>query len=81
MLGSERFIELNSNTLNKYSISSNVATLTQGSSSFFVNIKINNLLPDNLVLAPINRRGFEKLDPTQDFDIKDTKNMKELNVS
>ena len=81
MLGSERFIELNSNTLDKYGISSNVATLTQGSASFFVNIKINNLLPDNLVLAPINRRGFEKLDPTQDFDIKDTKNMKELNVS
>ena len=81
MLGSERFIELNSITLNKYGIQSNVATLTQGSASFFVNIKINNFLPDNLVIAPINRRGFEKLDPTKEFDIKETKNMKELSVN
>jgi len=53
MLGSERFIELSESTLDKYGIKSNVATLTQGSSSIFVNIKLNNLLPDNLVLAPI----------------------------
>tara|TARA_B110000263_G_scaffold250088_1_gene270411 strand:- start:2180 stop:4513 length:2334 start_codon:yes stop_codon:yes gene_type:complete len=81
MLGSERFIELNSTTLDKYGIKSKVANLTQGSASIFVNIKVNNLLPDNLVLAPINRRGFEKLDPTKDFDIKETKNMKELSVN
>jgi NADH-quinone oxidoreductase subunit G len=81
MLGSERFIELSEFTLDKYGIKSNVATLTQGSSSIFVNIKLNNLLPDNLVLAPINRRGFEKLDSTKDFDLKETKNMKDLSVN
>ncbi|MDA9685712.1 NADH-quinone oxidoreductase subunit NuoG [Candidatus Actinomarina] len=81
MLGSERFIELSESTLDKYGINSNVATLTQGSSSIFVNIKLNNLLPDNLVLAPINRRGFEKLDSTKDFDLKETKNMKDLSVN
>jgi NADH-quinone oxidoreductase subunit G len=81
MLGSERFIELSEFTLGKYGIKSNVATLTQGSSSIFVNIKLNNLLPDNLVLAPINRRGFEKLDSTKDFDLKETKNMKDLSVN
>jgi NADH-quinone oxidoreductase subunit G len=81
MLGSERFIELSEFTLGKYGIESNVATLTQGSSSIFVNIKLNNLLPDNLVLAPINRRGFEKLDSTKDFDLKETKNMKDLSVN
>ena len=81
MLGSERFIELSEFTLDKYGIESNVATLTQGSSSIFVNIKLNNLLPDNLVLAPINRRGFEKLDSTKDFDLKETKNMKDLSVN
>ena len=81
MLGSERFIELSEFTLDKYGIKSNVATLTQGSSSIFVNMKLNNLLPDNLVLAPINRRGFEKLDSTKDFDLKETKNMKDLSVN
>ncbi|MDA9859825.1 NADH-quinone oxidoreductase subunit NuoG [Acidimicrobiia bacterium] len=81
MLGSERFIELSESTLDNYGIGSNVATLTQGSSSIFVNIKLNNLLPDNLVLAPINRRGFEKLDSTKDFDLKETKNMKDLSVN
>ena len=81
MLGSERFIELSEFTLDKYGIKSNVATLTQGSASIFVNIKLNNLLPDNLVLAPINRRGFEKLDSTKDFDLKETKNMKDLSVN
>ena len=81
MLGSERFIELNSATLEKYGIESNVANLTQGSASIFVNIKLNNLLPDNLISVPINRRGFEKLDPTKDFDIKEAKNMRELSVN
>ena len=81
MLGSERFIELNSTTLEKYGIESNVANLIQGSASIFVNIKLNNLLPDNLISVPINRRGFEKLDPTKDFDIKEAKNMRELSVN
>ena len=81
MLGSERFIELSEFTLGKYGIESNVATLTKGSSSIFVNIKLNNILPDNIVLAPINRRGFEKLDSTKDFDLKETKNMKDLSVN
>jgi len=59
MLGSERFIELSEFTLDKYGIESNVATLTQGSSSIFVNIKLNNLLPDNLVLAPITEEDLK----------------------
>ena len=81
MLGSERFIELNSTTLKKYGIKSDVANLTQGSASIFVNIKLNNLLPDNLISVPINRRGFENLDPTKEFDIKEAKNMRELSVN
>lgn len=81
MLGSERFIELNSNTLEKYGIKSKFANLTQNQNSIFVNIKLNNLLPDNLVVVPINRRGFENLDPTEDFSLKEAKNMKELSVN
>lgn len=81
MLGSERFIELNSKTLEKFGISSKTANLIQDQHSIFVNIKINNLLPDNIVLAPINRRGFKNLDPTKDFDIREATNMKELSVN
>ena len=81
MLGSERFIELNSNTLEKYGVKSKFANLTQNQNSIFVNIKINNHLPDDIVVVPINRRGFENLDPTKDFDIKEAKNMKELSVN
>jgi NADH-quinone oxidoreductase subunit G len=81
ILGSERFIELNSKTLEKFGISSKTANLIQDQHSIFVNIKINNLLPDNIVLAPINRRGFKNLDPTKDFDIREATNMKELSVN
>lgn len=81
MLGSERFIELNSNTLEKYGVKSKFANLTQNQNSIFVNIKLNNHLPDHMVVVPINRRGFENLDPTKDFDIKEAKNMKELSVN
>lgn len=81
MLGSERFIELNSNTLEKYGVKSKFANLTQNQNSIFVNIKLNNHLPDDIVVVPINRRGFENLDPTKDFDIKEAKNMKELSVN
>ena len=81
MLGSERFIELNSNTLEKYGVKSKFANLTQNQNSIFVNIKLNNHLPDDMVVVPINRRGFENLDPTKDFDIKEAKNMKELSVN
>ena len=34
-----------------------------------INIDINEYLPDDLVIAPINRRGFENIDPCLDFDI------------
>ena len=81
MLGSERFIELNSNTLEKYGVKYKFANLTQNQNSIFVNIKLNNHLPDDMVVVPINRRGFENLDPTKDFDIKEAKNMKELSVN
>ena len=81
MLGSERFIELNSNTLEKYGVKSKFANLTQNQNSIYVNIKLNNHLPDDMVVVPINRRGFENLDPTKDFDIKEAKNMKELSVN
>ena len=81
MLGSERFIELNSNTLEKYGVKSKFANLTQNQNSIFVNIKLNNHLPDDIVVVPINRRGFENLEPTKDFDIKEAKNMKELSVN
>ena len=81
MLGSERFIELNSNTLEKYGVKSKFANLTQNQNSIFVNIKLNNHLPDDIVVVPINRSGFENLDPTKDFDIKEAKNMKELSVN
>ena len=81
MLGSERFIELNSNTLEKYGVKSKFANLTQNQNSIFVNIKLNNHLPDDIVVVPINRRGFEILDPTKDFDINEAKNMKELSVN
>jgi len=33
------------------------------------------------VVAPINRRGFEDIDPSLDFDITEAKNREELNVN
>ena len=47
----------------------------------FVNIKLNHHLPDDIGVVPIHRIGFENLDPTKDFDIKEAKNMKEFSVN
>ena len=81
MLGSERFIELNSSTAEKYGISSKVGNFIQGSNSISIKIDINNLLPDDLVIAPINRRGFENIDPSKDFEITEARNREELSVN
>ena len=81
MLGSHRFIELNSSPAKKYGINSKVGNFIQGSNSILINIDINEYLPDDLVVAPINRRGFETIDPCLDFDISEAKNREELNVN
>ena len=81
MLGAHKFIELNSITAKKYGINSKVGNLIQGANSILINIDINEYLPDDLVIAPINRRGFENIDPCLDFDITEAKNREELNVN
>ncbi|MEC7926007.1 MAG: NADH-quinone oxidoreductase subunit NuoG [Actinomycetota bacterium] len=81
MLGAERFIELNSATAKKYGIEAKVANFIQGSNSILINIGINEFLPDDLVIAPINRRGFENIDSSQDFEITEAKNREELSVN
>ena len=81
MLGSHRFIELNSSTAKKYGINSEVGNFIQGSNSILINIDINEYLPDDLVVAAINRRGFENIDPCLGFDINEAKNREELNVN
>ena len=81
MLGSERFIELNSSTAEKYGISSKVGNFIQGSNSISIKIDINNLLPDGLVIAPIYRWGFENIDPSKDFEITEARNREELSVN
>ena len=81
MLGSERFIELNSSTAKKYGINSKDGNFIQGSNSISVKIDINDFLPDDLVIVPINRRGFEKIDPSKDFEITEAKNREELSVN
>ena len=81
MLGAHKFIELNSITTKKYGINSKVGNLIQGPNSILINIDINEYLPDDLVIAPINRRGFENIDPCLDFDITEAKNREELNVN
>jgi hypothetical protein len=81
MLGAHKFIELNSITAKKYGINSKAGNLIQGPNSILINIDINEYLPDDLVIAPINRRGFENIDPCLDFDITEAKNREELNVN
>ena len=81
MLGAERFIELNSETAKKFGIKSQVGNLVQGSNSILINIDINEFLPDGLVVAPINRRGFENVDPSKEFEITEAKNREELSVN
>jgi len=81
MLGAERFIELNSATAKKYGIKEKVANFIQGSTSILINIDINELLPDGLVIVPINRRGFENIDSSKDFEITEAKNREELSVN
>ena len=81
MLGSERFIELNSSTAKKYGINSKDGNFIQGSISISVKIDINDFLPDDLVIVPINRRGFENIDPSKDFEITEAKNREELSVN
>ena len=62
MLGSERFIEMNSATyFGSYMLNSDVVTLIQENNSIQVNVNINENLPDNLLVVPINRRGFQDL--------------------
>ncbi len=46
-----------------------------------INIDINELLPDGLVIVPINRRGFENIDSSKDFEITEAKNREELSVN
>ena len=72
---------MNSSTAEKYGISSKVGNFIQGSNSISIKIDINNLLPDDLVIAPINRRGFENIDPSKDFEITEARNREELSVN
>ena len=82
MLGSERFIEMNSATFyGSYMLISNVVTLSQDGNSIQVNVNINDSLPDNLLVIPINRRGFQNLDPEKKVELEVARSREQLNVS
>ena len=82
MLGSERFIEMNSATFyGSYMLISNVVTLSQDGNSIQVNVNINDSLPDNLLVIPINRRGFQNLDPEKKVELEVARNREQLSVS
>ncbi len=82
MLGSERFIEMNSATyFGSYMLNSNVVTLIQENNSIQVNVNINENLPDNLLVVPINRRGFQDLNPEKKVELEAAKNREQLSVT
>ena len=82
MLGSERFIEMNSATFyGSYMLISNVVTLSQDDNSIQVNVNINDFLPDNLLVIPINRRGFQNLDPEKKVELEVARSREQLSVS
>ena len=82
MLGSERFIEMNSATFyGSYMLISNVVTLSQDDNSIQVNVNINDSLPDNLLVIPINRRGFQNLDPKKKVELEVARSREQLSVS
>ncbi len=82
MLGSERFIEMNSATFyGSYMLISNVVTLSQDDNSIQVNVNINDSLPDNLLVIPINRRGFQNLDPEKKVELELARSREQLSVS
>ena len=82
MLGSERFIEMNSATyFGSYMLNSDVVTLIQDNNSIQVNVNINENLPDNLIVVPINRRGFQDLNPEKKVELEVAKNREQLSVT
>ena len=82
MLSSERFIEMNSATyFGSYMLYSDVVTLIQGEISVQVNVNINDNLPDNLLVVPINRRGFQNINPEKKVELEVAKSREQLNVS
>jgi len=81
MLGAERFIEMNNDTFIKHNLSSYTANLVQGESTLQVKIKINNYLPNELIIAPLNRRGFRDIDTTKPYELIEVKNLEELSVN
>ena len=81
MLGSERFIEMNSATyFGSYMLNSDVVTLIQDNNSIQVNVNINENLPDNLLVVPINRRGFQDLNPEKKVELETAKSREKLSV-
>ena len=82
MLGSERFIEMNSATyFGSYMLNSDVVTLIQDNNSIQVNVNINENLPDNLIVVPINRRGFQDLNPEKKVELEAAKSREQLSVT
>ena len=82
MLGSERFIEMNYATyFGSYMLNNDVVTLTQDDVSIQVNVYINDSLPDNLIIIPINRRGFQNLDPQKKVELEVANSREQLSVS
>ena len=60
---------------------SNVVTLSQDDNSIQVNVNINDSLPDNLLVIPINRRGFQNLDPEKKVELEVARSREQLSVS
>ena len=60
---------------------SNVVTLSQDDNSIQVNVNINDSLPDNLLVIPINRRGLQNLDPEKKVELEVSRSREQLSVS
>ena len=62
-------------------LNNDVVTLTQDDVSIQVNVYINDSLPDNLIIIPINRRGFQNLDPQKKVELEVANSREQLSVS
>ena len=62
-------------------LNSDLVTLIQENNSIQVNVNINENLPDNLLVVPINRRGFQDLNPEKKVELEAAKSREQLSVS
>lgn len=80
-LGSKKFIEMNEETANQYSLTNGICKLEQNSFSVNLTYNINNKLPDGLIFIPKNRRDLNKFNFLDEIKIFPGSQEGSLNVS